>query len=360
MDEPRGIACQDPLPRASSATTPTGPPSRARSKGDLSSFLYKKNQRNPMILPVIMEVRREPPGGVDLHWGFERVEKLDTLSLKCTHFREGMPPLRALALLAHLRSLKVFFRGTCPRKNVFHLIPSSADDGTLARLLHADNPDFTFLTDWNPRRKCSPSPFPGNKIPRKSCAPHAKMLILNYHADNGRIVVFSAAAPGKKTRVFRPAGGQNLERKNVMVPQEELEEQRDYCARVRAFSQQRLTPPLAMGGHLRLSAERGRLGAHPGSAGGDGLRLHRRRAGGRRDRHQHLRRPGARGDAGAGQRGCADPHEEEQARPGHLPVRLRHAGAPYGREKSRSPSAMWIWCLAPMCCGNSPSSSLRC
>lgn len=31
-----------------------------------------------------------------------------------------------------------------------------------------------------------------------------------------------------------------------MVPQEELEEQRDYCARVRAFSQQRLTPPLAM------------------------------------------------------------------------------------------------------------------
>ena len=37
-----------------------------------------------------------------------------------------------------------------------------------------------------------------------------------------------------------------MERKNVMVPQEELEEQRDYCARVRAFSQQRLTPPLAM------------------------------------------------------------------------------------------------------------------
>ena len=37
-----------------------------------------------------------------------------------------------------------------------------------------------------------------------------------------------------------------MERKNVMVPQEELEEQRDYCTRVRAFSQQRLTPPLAM------------------------------------------------------------------------------------------------------------------
>ena len=34
----------------------TGPPSRAEIKNDLSGFLYKKTKRNPMILPVIMEV----------------------------------------------------------------------------------------------------------------------------------------------------------------------------------------------------------------------------------------------------------------------------------------------------------------
>ena len=29
---------------------------KSEIKGDLSSFLYKKTKRNPMILPVIMEV----------------------------------------------------------------------------------------------------------------------------------------------------------------------------------------------------------------------------------------------------------------------------------------------------------------
>lgn len=37
-----------------------------------------------------------------------------------------------------------------------------------------------------------------------------------------------------------------MERKNVMVPAEELEEQREYCSRVRAFSMDRPTQPLAM------------------------------------------------------------------------------------------------------------------
>lgn len=37
-----------------------------------------------------------------------------------------------------------------------------------------------------------------------------------------------------------------MERKNIMVPQEELEEQKEYCARVRRLNQDRIAPPLAM------------------------------------------------------------------------------------------------------------------
>ena len=85
-------------------------------------------------------------------------------------------------------------------------------------------------------------------------------------------------------------------------------------------------------GHLRLPAERGRLGAAAGLPQRDGVPVHPERGGGRPDCHQHLRHPGARRDAGAGQRGRAGAHQAGQARPAHLRVRLHGPGAPHGAE----------------------------
>ena len=55
MDELRGIACQT-LYDCESRHITDWATIKSEVKGDLSSFLYKKTKRNPMILPVIMEV----------------------------------------------------------------------------------------------------------------------------------------------------------------------------------------------------------------------------------------------------------------------------------------------------------------
>ena len=55
MDELRGIACQT-LYSCEQRHLTDWATIKSEVKGDLSSFLYKKTKRNPMILPVIMEV----------------------------------------------------------------------------------------------------------------------------------------------------------------------------------------------------------------------------------------------------------------------------------------------------------------
>ena len=55
MDELKGIACQT-LYDCESRHLTDWSAIKSAVKGDLSSFLYKKTKRNPMILPVIMEV----------------------------------------------------------------------------------------------------------------------------------------------------------------------------------------------------------------------------------------------------------------------------------------------------------------
>ena len=55
MDELRNIACQT-LAECEQRHITDWASIKSEVKGDLSSFLYKKTKRNPMILPVIMEV----------------------------------------------------------------------------------------------------------------------------------------------------------------------------------------------------------------------------------------------------------------------------------------------------------------
>ena len=55
MDELKSIACQT-LHSCEQRHLTDWATIKSEVKGDLSSFLYKKTKRNPMILPVIMEV----------------------------------------------------------------------------------------------------------------------------------------------------------------------------------------------------------------------------------------------------------------------------------------------------------------
>ena len=56
MEELRRVAVQTPGATASATTLTDWAAIKSEIKNDLSNFLYKKTKRNPMILPVIMEV----------------------------------------------------------------------------------------------------------------------------------------------------------------------------------------------------------------------------------------------------------------------------------------------------------------
>ena len=123
-----------------------------------------------------------------------------------------------------------------------------------------------------------------------------------------------------------------MNRQTTRISPADMDRQRDFCQKLHERFAARPSAPLAFVdtyGCQQNEADSERLRGYLSEMG---YAVHPERGGGRPDCHQHLRHPGARRDAGAGQRGRAGAHQAGQARPAHLRVRLHGPGAPHGAE----------------------------
>ena len=151
-----------------------------------------------------------------------------------------------------------------------------------------------------------------------------------------------------------------MERKDVLVPQADLDRQREFEEKIRAMFAAREAHPIALRGHLRVPAERGRRPEAHGDAGRVRLHLHRRPQGGGSGDPEHLRRPGARGGPGVRQPGRPGPTRRRRTRSRSSPYAAAWPRSPGCRSGSNDPTPTWTWCSAPTPCGGSRSSSGRC
>ena len=153
-----------------------------------------------------------------------------------------------------------------------------------------------------------------------------------------------------------------MERENVLIPQADLDRQREFEEKLRGHVRRPGGSPRGLCGHLRLPAERGgRPEAHGAMLEADAASPSPRTR--RRPIMVLLNTCAIREhaeDAGVRQPGRPDPHQEGEPGADHLPVRLHGPGAPGVGADQAVLSATWTWCSAPRPCGSSRSFCGRC